>query len=483
MAAKDNVLDTLLWAAIARDTSGGAADELDAAAEAGDITIAVDDDTGFTDGMPIRIGSGEEAEFNWISGSPASDVITLGRKLKKGHATGSPVVQQTAYDQGPPLQSGVVHTVSGQETPIPVATQKLPIAVLKGVPTFRINWQGPAFTPHLFAFSVGAHLTRVVGSGTAAAPTSITFDGSEFGEAGNQTYIAQGRTFGGQVRGIEFWGASTVIENLSMVLARGQQTPLPYGAAPSSAVMYETNPYPWTRDSTYSASGNKVWDALSEIGIFAREGTSTTLNGAVNAGATTIVLASGASFANGDWIEISNPAGTQYTQLKDKSTNNFDLTIPVYRGVASGVTIRKVTMVPFAATGPNGVTFGGTVTSEDLLDATKALPIATRIGAATLSFAFSVTDLTPENIARALGVAESAVADGSLAALASNVGLANIDGVYLKGATKDGSTTLAIAAGCQNSLANFTSTWTNQGQAELPMSLTPTSCITLAQWS
>jgi len=481
VADSDNLIKQLDKTYIVRDTPSGASTALAVAAEAGDTTVTVDSDATFAAGDPIRIGT----EFNWIDGTPASDVITLARPLTNDWPIDTAVVEQSAYDVGPALSDGVTWSLATPSTDVLTADRRIAFAKLRGASTGRIGWQSPNFTPHHFAFATGMNLTRVTGSGTSAAPTVIQTDGGEFGEARNQAYIVEAATFGGGIRGIEFWGASSVLDNLSVNLGRGAIVQLPFSAAPSAGGMFETATYDFTTVDTYAAASGKVWDALSAVGLFVDTGTTTTLNGGLTAGATALVLTSGASFANEDWVKISGAGGVQYVQLKDKSTNNFNTKQPIFRGIATGATVTLVTKTPFAAVGGGGVTLGLSVTSTDIPDATKALPIETRIGAAALSFAVGITDITLTNLARVLGIpAADIVGSDRLPLKTDSLGTQGIDGAYLEGATKDGSATMVIVAGCDVDISNIASTWTNQGDAaELPLNLVPTSLLTIQQYT
>src|SRR5690606_5813370 len=115
-----------------------------------------------------------------VDGSPASDIITLGRPLVNSHASGTVVVEQVSYDMGPPLAEGATWNLQGTSVEIPVATQRFPFASLPGFNTLSLAWPLPSFTPALFAFATGMSLSRVTGSGTAATPTVVSTDGSAF---------------------------------------------------------------------------------------------------------------------------------------------------------------------------------------------------------------------------------------------------------------------------------------------------------------
>jgi hypothetical protein len=484
MAAKDNLIDKLKKVWILRTKTGTfGSTTLSSAAAATDTTIDVTADTNFTAGDPIRIGTGETLEFNWVD-SVASDVITLARPLSMAHDSGAAVVEYVAWDMGPPLADGVNWSFAGQSVDINVGTQRAVFATLAGFISRTLGWTLPSFTPRLFAFATGMGLSRVGGSGTSAAPTYVRTDGSEFGEEADQTYIAQAETVSGDDIGVEFWGASTRVDNLSVALSRGQATPVPMSASAANS-MFTHDVYDFTTDATGAAAAGTVWDSLQSVGLFVDTGTTTTLNGALSADATALVMTSGASFANGDWIKISGANGVEYTQLKDKSTNNFNLTIPVYRAIGNGVTITLVTETPFAAVAPAGVTLGVAVASQDINSAIAASPIHTRLGAATITIACGITDVTLANLAYALGVPQSDIVSATrFLASATNLGTENIDGVYLTGITKNGAVTRVIGAGTQVDIANVASTWTNQGEAAaIPFTVKPTSYLALTQYS
>lgn len=481
MANSDNLIKQLTAAWVFRDKPSGASTQLASAAAAGDTTVTVDADDNFADGDPIRIGT----ELNFVSGTPASEVVTLARALTNAWPVDTAVVQYAAYRQGQVLSDGATWSITAPTTDVLTAMQRIAFAKLSGAKTARIGWPSPNVTPHHLVFALGMNLSRVTGSGTSSSPRVLQTDGSEFGEARNMAYVVQAETFDGSNLFIEFWGASAVLDNISLPLSRGQVVQLPYAAAPTAGGMFETTDHDFTEDLTYQAAPGKVWDALSAVGLFVDTVTTTTLNGALSAGDTSITLTSAASFADEDWVKISGTGGVQYVQVTGKSTNTFTTKQPIYRAVATGATVTKVTATPFAATGPSGVTLNFGVTSQDITDATKALPIETRIGAAALSFAVGVTDISLANIAHALGIPASEIASSArLPIKTDTLGTQGIDGAYLTGTTKDGSTTMVIVAGCDVDISNISSTWTNQGEAaELPLNLVPTSLLTLQQYA
>ncbi len=479
MSDKSTVLDKLDFAYIVRKTA--TTTTLATSASATDTTIDVADDTSFSDGDAILING----ELSWIDGSPTSDTITLGRPLQRAHDSGVTVTKATVYDTGAVLQEGANWSLQGTSVDIPVATARLPIATLDGSKTMSLGWTGPSISAHLFALATGIPLAKVVGSGTAATPTVLTTDGSEFGTEVDQVYIVGGTTFGGTTLAIEAWQGSTRVEGFNLPLARNQATPLPFNCS-TSTFLFETGGYTgaFTPDNTYAANGGSVWNILTEAGIFIKTATTTTLNGAVSAGATSATLTSGTSFSDDDWVLISAGGGDEITQLKNKSTNTFGLKIPAYRNWASGVTVTKLTKVLWADIDQSGATVALNTSSEDVPSALSATAVATRIGAAEMSVNFNVINQSLANIAYSLGVPQSDIVSGRFLADGDNIGSAVIPGAWLQGSTKNGATVSMIFNGVNLDLSSIVSNWTSTGAgATLPQTWKPTSCITMTQYS
>lgn len=479
MADNENIIDRLVSFYVARATSTVTA--LASDASIGDSTIEVDSDASFADGDPIII-SGEE--FNWVDGTPASDVITLARPLSRGHAVDAVVAKATVYDMGPPLAEGVTWSMQGSKVDIPIATDRFPITTLPGFVDQTLSTTLPSLTPHLFAFAMGMNLTRVTGSGTEASPTALVTAGGEFGEAGGMVYIARAVTVKGDPLAVEAWNAAAAVESFSLNLSRGQATPLPVGCS-SPYKMISKDAHDYTVTATYAAAAGSVWDALSEVGFYVDTPTTTTLSGAVSAGATAIVMASGASFSNGDTVKISGALGDEYHVLKDKSTNNFNTRWPVQRNLGSGVTITLVTPTKIAAVAPAGVTMAVNTTSTPVNSAVHSSPIHRRVGTVTITLSTGIIDVTLENLAYCHGVPQGDIV-GATRFLAdeTNIGSVNVDGFYLKGRSKNGDVIQFIGAGCQIDLTSFTSTWTNQGEASsIPFTAQPTSNLVMLQYT
>lgn len=474
---KNTLLATIEAAEIGRDTSTATA--LASEATAGASTIAVDSDANFADGDPLRVGD----EFSWVDGTPASDVITLGRPLKRTHPVDTAVVKQVVYDTGPILEGTANASMSGSSTDIPVEAARLPIATLDGPKTAQMTWSQPSFTPALFALATGMNLTRVLGSGTAAAPTYVKTSGAEFAEVPNQTYIVRGKKVGGTETRLEGWNASTLINNLTIALARNQATPVPFAASTPSWMFYDGD-HEYTVDNSHAAKTGTVWNYLNEVFLLIKSATTTTLNGAVNAGASAVVLTSGTSFNNDDWVLVEAGGGVEVTQLKDKSTNNFNLKIAAYRDWGNGVTITKLDMVQFADITPAGVSLSMNVTQADRFSALSATAVHSQLGQAVTTINFAVMNWTLANIAYALGIPASDIANSALLADGSNIGTASIPAVAFKGVTKNGATTMLIGEGTSLDLASIAMTLTKSGEGtSLPMSWKPGSCLTMLQYS
>ena len=100
-------------------------------------------------------------------------------------------------------------------------------------------------------------------------------------------------------------------------------------------------------------------------------------------------------------------------------------------------------------------------------------------GVTTLSFATTEYSLT--NIARAFGIPASEIAGGRLP-IGRKIGLARIDGAYVRGVLQNGTTAWINVWGCSQDVSNVAMALNGQGAPPaLPIALKPASGLHLLQ--
>lgn len=482
MPAKNNVLKQLSKAYLVVDqTATPGNTTLTAGALAGATALTVAGITNFANGDLIRVGAGEEIELAIVSGTPAGNTVNIATGLVYDHVSGEQVVEQVAYDLGDVEAGGVNLAFAGESQDINVATKRLAFTTLNGYVDASVEFQLPTFTLANFALATGIAQSTIRGTGTAADPLELTTDGNEFAGVTNASIVVVGQKYDGTYLRAELWGVDFDYTGISFALSRGQLTAVPVRAVASAGGILASSNVAFTASTALLATRGKAWDYLSEVGLFVDTATTTTVNGNVAAGATSLTMTSGTSFAEGEWVRIGTGDQAQFIWLGTKSTNTFTLRTRPFRAIATGATITKVTPTKFAGTSPEGVNVavGGSV--EPLRIAERRLSIGLRAGAATVSVGFTAIDLSLANIARALGIPQSAVAGGRLP-FNNNIGTSQVDGLYVKGVLQDGTIAWVVASGNAIDVANVALQMTNSGgTGGVPITAKPASYLQLLQ--
>lgn len=483
MPAKNNIIQQLSKLFVVRDKTGTfGSSTLSAATAIGATTLPTTSLTNFSDGDLIRVGSGEEMELALITGTPSGGNITVTQGLVYAHASGEAVVEQVAYDIGDIEAAGVNVNFAGESQDINVATKRLAFTTLNGYVDASMEFALPTFTLDNFALATGILPTKILGSGTALSPKSITTNGSEFAGASNVSLVAVGTKFDGSYIRVELWGVDFDYTGVNFALSRGQLVSTPVkGIAAAGGAFFSTN-YAFAVDSSIKPTKGKVFDALTEAGYFLDTATTTTVASAdVAAGAVLINFTSAASFAADEWFRVGSGDTAQFFQVASKVSNAVTVKNAAYALIALGATITKVTPTKFAGVGPDGVSvsLGGSV--ESLRIAERRLSIGTRAGAATVSATIPTVDVSLANIAFALGIPAAQIS-GNRLPVGDKIGTSTLDGVYVKGLLQDGTIAWAVFAGNAMDVSAFAVAINNAGPAAtIPITVKPSSYLQLFQ--
>jgi hypothetical protein len=485
MAIKTKILKLLNTVMLVRDTpAGGGNTTLTSGVAAGATALTVAAITNFASGDTIRIGQGEEMELGVISGAPAGNNITLADPLSYAHVAAEPVVEHTAYDLGDVSDGGVALNFAGQSTDIPVATRRLSFSTVLGFLDMLADFGLPTLTMENLAFALGIPLTNISGAGTFNSPFAMTTDGNQFATEVNMSLIAIGTRMDGSTTRIELWGVDMDYTNLSFKLSRGQATTIPARAMASAGGVMTDNASAYVANITKKAGKGKVFDYLSEVGLLVDTTASpvnSTSSGVNAAGQPVINVVSGTGFTNGMWVRIGTGDTIEFHRVTSVAVNAVTLADNLFRAIPAGTVVFQQTLVPFAGLTPDGVTvaFGGAI--EKINVATRRLTVGMKPGLARVLLSFALQDISLVNFAYALGISQASIVGGRLP-LNNSIGTStDVQGVYIKGVTKDGFTNWILGWGCSEMVTNVAAVLSNRGVASVPLALEPASGLQFMQ--
>lgn len=462
-------------------TDGGTGNStLSAAHAVGATTINVVSSTGFAVNDPVRIGEGEDQEVYVVATVPGGSSITIAAPgLKRAHAAGEPIVEQVADQYGPITDAGFTLGLSREAQKVFVASQRLPFAILKGYGAVTGAFQFAALTLFNAALAAGIPRARILGAGTAADPLALINAGNDFGTIANVNLILEARTNDLQPIRVELYGCAFDFTSLQLQFARGVlATPSVKVLAGGGAVIdYTASPF--TGTTTYVATNAAVLDGLDNFGYFAAHGTpaNTTVSSGGAAGANTVVLASGTSYAPNDWVKFGSGNTVEFHQVESVVTNTLTLRTRFLRAQASGVAVQRQSQVVLSSITTDGVqlTLGGQV--NEVRGGLREMAVGYRPGNAEATTTFGLTSYKKASFAIAAG---KAIPAGNVVDFLSGLGTVNIDGFYATGLLQGGNRFWYNAWGCQVDLAGLEVEFSNAGDAPaIPVTVQPLSGIQL----
>lgn len=458
---------------------------LSVAAAVGATTVTLTSGTGLANGQVLRIGDGEEYE-PIVVGSFVGAVVTLADAagLVYAHRALEPVVQQNAYDLGDPTDKGAVITVNGESVDVNVATRRLVFSIIRGYTDLMGEIEFPTLTLQNLAVATGTPFADIIGAGTPVSPLTLTMDGSRFGAENNQSLIVISTLMDGTNLIEQLWGVDADYTGVNLKLGRGALSSIPVRFMASSGYVISTgtNPFATATVITYRPSKGKVWDRLTEFGIYIPQPStpgSTTVSVVSLAGQKVLSVTSATNFAADDWIKVGSEDTAEYHQI-DSVSGTLTLKTPLLRDQLVGVTVVEQVLFPIASVSEDGVTigFGGSMTR--IRTATRRLALANRPNMAGLTASLGIMELSLAGIARALGLPTSAIS-GTRMDAATLLGTQSLDGVYMKGYLQDGTAVAVDLWGCSQDIAGLARTMGGGPPAVIPMKLRPSSAIRLTQ--
>lgn len=490
MAAKDKVILRGAGIYLHRDKTGTFGNTtLTAAAAAGAGTLTVAAITNFAVSEWIRIGSGETAELIQIHAStaPTGSTITLATTTRMAHAIGEAVVEVQLYDLGPATDQGVTVRYRGQSSSQFVHDTRLPHVKLRGFVDAEAEFQFPNVSLYSFAAAVGSLLSKVVGSSTQAAPLQFASDGSDFAGAGELGLVVVGKLFDNSDLVAYLFSVGADYTGIRLPLSRGRLAALPAKFIAANGA-FDTSVPTFAADVTNKPTKGKVFDALTEAGVFedAGAGGNSTVASGGAAGASTVVVASGTGFAAGDWVRFASGNLLQIFQLESVVTTTLTIRGQFLRSLAVGDQVREQTLTLFPGVDADGAELALSGSVEVMRSALTRTNIGTRPGNAEVAIRIPIIETTLANIARALGIPQSAVSGGRLLAAGSNIlTSAEVNGVYLKGTLVDSTTWVALGWGTDIDLSQAMEILVNNtGKPNtVPLTGVPTSGFCLLNYA
>jgi hypothetical protein len=472
MSAKDYLFSRIKQLLLHCDDPALTTTALTAAAAKGATSLTVASATGIVDAQTIRIGSGETAEWNKVSGAPSGSTVTLAYPLGQSHLVGEDVRSGITYDFGDPT-GGVKVSINTAGTDIPVDTKRTVFAILHATTDAFVEGAWPTFTLPQLARALGMLASRVTGAGSTASPYQLIIDGSQLGEDVNIGVLVTGLLENGTDWFVELHGCDMDYTAVTATLKQGTLSSIPFKAFAASQVVLGTTAPSYTVNSTKRPTKAKVFNLPTEFGYFGTGGTgNTALTADAAAGATAFVLADTTGFAPGDRVKLgTGDAEEVHFVLAVADGTHFTTRTPTRYAHLTGETAVEQVQTVFAGVTDDGlvVTVGGSL---------REVPFAARRfkgrmpGAATLAMSFSMSDLRLANVAYALGAPQADVSGGRLV-IKDNVGTAELTAAYMRGTNLGGNTIEVNAFGSSQDLSTMMQSLGIGDIAKLPVALRP----------
>lgn len=476
MPSKNKFLSRLKALYIGRNKTGTALNTtLSANVAKGATSITVAAITNGTDGEAIRIGSGNDAELNKISGAPSGSTINLAWPTQRAHVTGEAAREVTIFDHGAPDEGGVDFFTTGETVDVAVSTQRMPIASVKGYQGAGAEGAWPYFDLFTFATALGMDLAKVTGSGTAASPRQLITDGNEMGEEIDVFVVAAGVLVDGTEAWLELWGCTMDYTAVNSTLGRGNPPRIPFRARASAGGVMTTTAPGYAIDTTYRASKTKVWRALTEVGIRSPSGSGvdTTLTAAAAAGAVSLTVDDSTGAAAGDRVKVGTGSDAEYPIVADApDANTITLRTKLLRGHVIGEAVVEQAETAFAGITEAGLSLQVSGSVRPVRIATSPLEAGIIPGDAMVTLGFNLGDIILANFARALGIPQAAIV-GARLPVDVEIGTEDIDALYAKGVLQNGDIVVVDAWGFAQIIQEVRTKLSNRDISSIPVSGKP----------
>jgi hypothetical protein len=484
MSAKDKMLKQLSAVYVSRTaTTSPASTTVATAVAVGGLTVSTVSATGIVVGDVVRIGQGDTAEIAIVTGVSGNDLTIADGGAAFAHPIGDAVVLQSVYDLGDVSDAGATVEFNGEVLDVVVSTRRLLLTTIDGYVAFNASWALPTFSLANIAVALGMPFASVRGSGTSGSWLQLITDGSDWMSEPEQSVIIVSQLMDGTTYREELWGSDFDYTGITFTLGRGVLTSLPMKCFSSSGGMASSAANPYTPLTTFRATKDKVFDAVSEVGLFVDTGapaaTTVASGGAINTAAVT--LTSGTGLAIGDWLLFGTGENIEIHQIDSVNTGTglVGLKTLFYRAQAAGAVVKKQTATPFAGVSREGVTVSTGGNINPLYVVTKRIQVGARPGTANTEMKMGITDIALTTICQVLGISTSAlVSSNTRLNINTNIGSSSqINGVYVKGNLKDQTVAWVVGWGATSVIAQLQTIFSAQGQATMPFTAKPSSAI------
>lgn len=458
---------------------------VDGAVAKGATQITVLDATNFAVGDAIRVGSGELQELCTIQLITVLD-IDLDRPLQKGHEDGAAVFEQIPFDIGDVTDAGVVANYIQASTDFNVATKRLTFITLKGFIDSDMTFAVPGLALPSFLHATGSLLSEQTGAGTLASPDQVVTDGNEFGDEVNMNLAVEGVLEDGTFWMHEMWGVQMDYTQINAQLSQGALANMNMRAVAGAGGIVTTATSPYTADLTIRPSKGKVFQRLTDLGIWEDDDVtpvSTTTDAANSKGAVVLNVALETGFVAGDWIRVSTGDTVEFHWVDSTAAGVLNLRTRLLRDIAIGAAVVQQKETALGGVTEDGVTLtvGGNIEVKHI--GTSIQSVGLRLGNASVALAFAITQMTKENLARALGIPQADIVGANVPIL-DNIGTEAIEGLFVRGTLEDGTIAHVNAWGISQDLAAWAITYNNAGtQPNFPFNGKPASGLQLLQYN
>ncbi len=481
MSAKNKLMRRLQALYVFRDKSGGASTTVALAAAAGASTFTVVSATGITAGKSLRIDDGENIERVEVA-SVAALVVTLVKPLLRAHAAGFAVVEQTGYDLGD-VKGSINFTQATETQDVVSAMRRLVFTKLQGFQTMSAETLVYGLTPENLAVALGIPLTSVVGTGASiTSPKTLTTDFNDVDSENNVCLVFTFVQQDGSIKTREAWGCAADYTGYAIELGIGKDAAVPLKFSVFGAGVEMDGAPTFTPATTIKAGKGKVFGELTNVGLWQAGGGGTTVGTAAIAGATTLLVVDATGITTPCWIGVGADDTFETHYAASKATNTITLATPLLRAQAIGVAVQMITQLQFAAIGKDGVKFNVGGSTTPIQSGLRRLPLGMQPGLVDVSLSISLLELTLANIAYALGIPQSQIANSRLL-LSEKIGQGTILAAFVQGLLKDGTTNLLNIWGPAQDVANIATQFGDANGSSIPWAAKPSSGIQLVQYT
>lgn len=220
-----------LWSEVSRallvrdPASPSGSTTLDAAASAGDTTLSVSDETGFSSGDLIRIDTEanmEEAEVDSVT----TGQLTLVSPIAFDHDSDVDVVTREEVDLGDITEDGATPEFAHEKDEVRAATRRTAIGWIDTFVGYAVGFDLRYHSIENVAAMFGIPEGNINGSGTSSDPYVLDVTASDVNTLADHSIAFEGVLKNGETFRIELWGMNVQADQ-SIDYLKGEGTVVP----------------------------------------------------------------------------------------------------------------------------------------------------------------------------------------------------------------------------------------------------------------